>query len=100
MNNIFVYCEIEGGTIADVSLELLTKGRSLANQLNCGLEAVVAGNKLDGVEKQVMPYGVDVLHLFDDERLDPYTSLPHTSILILWEQLSSAETLDRAYRRH
>ncbi|WP_449188483.1 electron transfer flavoprotein subunit alpha/FixB family protein [Tannerella forsythia] len=87
MNNIFVYCEIEGGTIADVSLELLTKGRSLANQLNCGLEAVVAGNKLDGVEKQVMPYGVDVLHLFDDERLDPYTSLPHTSILIkLFEQ--------------
>lgn len=82
MNNIFVYCEIEEGTIAEVSLELLTKGRSLANQLNCSLEAVVAGSQLDNVDKQVIPYGVDVLHLFDDEQLYPYTSLPHTSILV------------------
>jgi len=81
MNNLFVYCEIEDGVIADVSLELLTKGRSLANQLNCRLEAVVAGRILDGVEKQVLPYGVDILHIFEDERLYPYTSLPHTAIL-------------------
>ncbi|MDR0394043.1 MAG: electron transfer flavoprotein subunit alpha/FixB family protein [Tannerella sp.] len=82
MNNLFVYCEIEDGTIADVSLELLTKGRSLANRLDCRLEAVVIGNKLKGVEKQVMPYGVDKLHLFDDDRLYPYTSLPHTSVMV------------------
>ncbi len=82
MNNLFVYCEIEDGIIADVSLELLTKGRSLANQLNCQLEAVVAGSKLDGIEKQVIPYGVDKLHVFNDDRLYPYTSLPHTSILV------------------
>lgn len=82
MNNLFVYCEIEDGIIADVSLELLTKGRSLANQLNCRLEAVVAGSNLDGIEKQVMPYGVDKLHVFDDNRLYPYTSLPHTSVLV------------------
>lgn len=82
MNNLFVYCEIEDGTIADVSLELLTKGRSLANQLKCRLEAVVIGNKLEGVEKQIMPYGADKLHLFDDNRLYPYTSLPHTSIMV------------------
>ena len=33
MNNVFVYCEIEGTTVAEVSQELLTKGRKLANQL-------------------------------------------------------------------
>ncbi|MDR1813518.1 MAG: electron transfer flavoprotein subunit alpha/FixB family protein [Tannerella sp.] len=82
MNNLFVYCEIEDGVIADVSLELLTKGRALANTLNCQLEAIVAGSRLDGIEKQAFPYGVDKLHVFDDERLYPYTSLPHTSILI------------------
>ena len=81
MNNLFVYCEIEDGIIADVSLELLTKGRSLANQLGCQLEAVIAGTGLAGIEKQVIPYGVDKLHLFDDDRLYPYTSLPHTSIM-------------------
>jgi len=82
MNNLFVYCEIEDGNIADVSLELLTKGRSLANQLKCQLEAVVAGYKLDDIEKQAIPYGVDKLHVFDAEGLYPYTSLPHTSILV------------------
>ena len=82
MNNVFVYCEIEGTTVADVSLELLTKGRKLASQLGCQLEAIIAGSGLEGVEKQVLPYGVDRMHLFDDARLFPYTSLPHASILI------------------
>ena len=82
MNNVFVYLEIEGTTVADVSLELLTKGRKLANQLGCQLEAVAAGSNLAGIEKQVLPYGVDKLHVFDAPGLFPYTSLPHSSILI------------------
>lgn len=82
MNNLFVYCEIEDGIIADVSLELLTKGRSLANQLNCKLEALVIGSNLQGVEKQIFPYGADMVYLVDDKRLYPYTSLPHASVLI------------------
>ena len=51
MNNIFVYCEIEDGKVADVSLELLTKGRVLADTLGCELEALAIGSKLDGIEK-------------------------------------------------
>ena len=82
MDNVFVYLEIEGNTVAEVSLELLTKGRKLARQLGCKLEAVAAGHNLDGIEAQVMPYGVDTLHVFDAEGLAPYTSLPHASILI------------------
>lgn len=41
MNNVFVYCEMEGAHVADVSLELLTKGRKLANQLGCQLKPFV-----------------------------------------------------------
>ncbi|MDR1784085.1 MAG: electron transfer flavoprotein subunit alpha/FixB family protein [Dysgonamonadaceae bacterium] len=82
MNNIFVYLEIENGKVEDVSLELLTKGRSLANRLSCRLEAVAAGKNLAQIGAQVFPYGVDVLHVFDDNRLEPYTSLPHTKILV------------------
>ena len=82
MNNVFVYLEIEGTTVADVSLELLTKGRKLANQLGCQLEAVAAGSNLAGIEKQVLPFGVDKLHVFDAPSLFPYTSLPHSSVLI------------------
>ncbi len=82
MNNLFVYCEIEDGIVADVSLELLTKGRSLAATIGCQLEAVAVGHQLDGIAAQVFPYGVDVLHVFDDKRLYPYTSLPHTSVIV------------------
>ena len=82
MNNLFVYLEIENGKVEDVSLELLTKGRKLAGKLKCQLEAVAIGTQLDTIGEQVFPYGVDKLHVFDDKRLYPYTSLPHTSILV------------------
>ncbi|MFW6227238.1 MAG: electron transfer flavoprotein subunit alpha/FixB family protein, partial [Bacteroidota bacterium] len=82
MNNIFVYCELDEGKIADVSLELLTKGRKLANELSCKLEALVIGHKLEVIEKEIFPYGADAVYVADDKRLDPYTTLPHTSITV------------------
>ena len=82
MNNLIVYLEIEDGIVGDVSLELLTKGRSLADQLKCKLEAVAAGFELDKIGAQVFPFGVDTLYLADDKRLAPYTTLPHTSLLV------------------
>ena len=83
MNNVFVYCEIEKQTVEEVSLELLTKGRKLADRLGVKLEAICAGSGITGhVEAQVLPYGVDVLHVFDHEGLYPYTSRPHPSILV------------------
>ncbi len=82
MNNIFVYCEIEDREIADVSLELLTKGKTLANQLSCKLEAILLGSDINGLEKQLYKYGVDVVHTGDDKRLSPYLTLPHTKIIM------------------
>ncbi len=82
MNNIFVYCEIEDGAISEVSLELLTKGRKLADTLKCKLEAVVIGSDLTGIEKELFPFGVDILHIADDPQLYPYQTLPHTAIVV------------------
>ncbi|MBQ2046938.1 MAG: electron transfer flavoprotein subunit alpha/FixB family protein [Muribaculaceae bacterium] len=81
-NNLIVYCEFDDGKIADVSLELLTKGKVLATKLGVKLEALVVGDKLDGVESQVFPYGVDTVYKVADARLYPYTSNPHASVLI------------------
>ena len=82
MNNIFVYCEVENGVVADVSLELCTKGRKLADTLKCNLEAIVIGSGLTGVEKQIIPYGVDTLWVADNPEMAPYRTLVHTSILV------------------
>ncbi|MDE6497573.1 MAG: electron transfer flavoprotein subunit alpha/FixB family protein [Muribaculaceae bacterium] len=81
-NNLIVYCEYEDGRVADVSLELLTKGRVLADRLGVKLEAIVIGDKLDGVEKQLFPYGADTVYKVEDARLYPYTSNPHAAVLI------------------
>ena len=81
-NNLIVYCEFDEGKIADVSLELLTKGRQLADTLGVKLEALVIGDKLDGVENQIFPFGADVVYKVADKRLFPYTSNPHAAILI------------------
>lgn len=81
-NNLIVYCELDDGRVADVSLELLTKGRKLADRLGVKLEALVVGDNLDGIEDQIAPYGADVVYKVSDKRLYPYTSNPHAAVLI------------------
>lgn len=81
MNNVFVYCETHGAEVAEVSLELLTKGRKLADTLGVALHAVVIGSGVQDVAKEIIPYGVDKLFVFNNERLFPYTTRPHTRIL-------------------
>lgn len=82
MNNVFVYCEItEEKNIADVSLELCSKGRKLANDLNVKLEAIVIGDVGHEIVKEVSPFGVDVVHVANDSRLFPYRTLIHAAIV-------------------
>ena len=66
MNNIFVYIELENGAVADVSLELLTKGRELADTLKVKLEAVAIGERLAGLEKEPARNGADTVWVADD----------------------------------
>ncbi len=81
MNNIFVYIEQEGGKIADVSLELLTKGRELAATLGVKLEAVLLGHGVAGMEKVLAKYGADTVWVADDAVFAPFRTLPHTATL-------------------
>lgn len=83
MKSVFVYCEItEEGNVADVSLELLSKGRKLANELSTKLEAVLIGENLNNYPAQVLPYGVDVVHLADHAEYYPYRTLPHAAVIV------------------
>ena len=71
MNNVFVYCEIEETTVQEVSQELLTKGRKLANKLGVDLHAIVAGSGIKGkVEDYLMV-------------LTNYTSLTETTSFLI-----------------
>jgi electron transfer flavoprotein alpha subunit len=88
MKNIFVYCEItEEHLIADVSLELLSKGKKLVDELHVGLEAVLIGSDLKKAIEQLHYYGVSVIHYAENENLFPYRTLVHAKLVqTLFEQ--------------
>ena len=81
MNNIFVYIENENSAVADVSLELLTKGRELADTLHVKLEAVVIGHNLKGISEELAKYGADTVWVADDAIFAPFRTLPHTAVM-------------------
>lgn len=82
MKNLFVYIEHEAGRVADVSLELLTKGRELATRLGVRLEAVAIGLGVKALQPLMADYGVDTLWVADDARFAPYRTLPHAAVLV------------------
>lgn len=82
MNNIIVYIETENGNVSDVSLELLTKGRTLSAQLGCKLEALLIGFGVENLIPVLAEYGATKVHLADDKRLENYLTLPYAEIAI------------------
>lgn len=82
MNNILVFCEItEDNQIAEVSLELCSKARKLADRLRFKLEAIIIGNNIKNIENQLFPYGVDIVNYLNDTRVSFYQTLPFFSIV-------------------
>lgn len=80
MKSVFVYCEVENKNVADISLELLSAGKRLAEKLSCPMEAMVFGADLQDISDQIAPYGVDKIHVADDARLEPFRTLPHAAL--------------------
>ena len=78
---VFVFAEQDGGTLADVSLELLSKGRELAEALDQHLAAVVCGHKLAKQPQDLIAHGCDVVYVADDEALAVYRTLPYARVL-------------------
>jgi len=79
---VIVYCEItEEKQVAEVSLELLSKGRKLAERLGAKLEAIVLTDRVGDALPRIMDFGVDVIHLAEDKALFPYRTLPHFKLV-------------------
>ncbi|MBO7147268.1 MAG: electron transfer flavoprotein subunit alpha/FixB family protein [Lentisphaeria bacterium] len=82
MGNVWVFVEQEGGKIADVSLELVSKGAELAARLNVKLEAVLLGNNVAHCADTLFSYGCQTVFLAEDPRLEPFTVLPYAKVIM------------------
>ncbi len=82
IGNVWVFIEQEGGKIADVSLELVCKGRELADRLKVKLEAVLLGDKIEKLADTLYSYGCDTVILAEDKRLEPFTVLAYARVIM------------------
>lgn len=82
IGNVWIYIEQDAGKIADVSLELVCKGKELAAQLGVKTEAVLLGHNVGGLVATLHEYGADNVFVADDPRLAPYTALPATKVVV------------------
>ena len=80
--NVWIFIEQEGGKIADVSLELVCKGRELADRLGVKTEAILLGNNVASCVDTLYSYGCDTVFLAEDERLEPFTILPYAKVIM------------------
>ncbi len=80
-NGIWVIIEQSKSEIRNVSLELLTQGRIIADQKGEPLVAVILGNGIEALSGKAAAYGADKVILVEDEKLTDYTTGAYTSVL-------------------
>jgi electron transfer flavoprotein alpha subunit len=80
--NVWIFIEQEEGIIADVSLELLGKGRDLANKLGSELWALLGGYQVESLAETVIHCGADRVLLADHPELELYRTLPYARVAI------------------
>jgi len=77
---VWVFIEQEAGEIAPVSLELLSKGRELAERLDGRVCALLLGHGIGDLAKEVIHCGADVVLLADHPELARYRTLPYARV--------------------
>lgn len=81
-NNVWVFIQQDDGKISDVSIELCCKARDLADKLKVAVNGVLIGHQMKKEAEKLAAYGVDEVFLIEDKKLEHYTPLPYSQIMI------------------
>ena len=73
--------EQNDGQLADVSLELLSKGRELADQVHGQVNAILCGSQVRSLADTAIHCGADRVLLADDPELAVYRTMPYARII-------------------
>ena len=80
-SDVWVFIEQRNGKPADVSFELLSKGRKLADSLKSSLKAIILGHTIKPIAEETFKYGAEEAIIVDDEQLAHYLTVPYSRIL-------------------
>ena len=78
--DVWVFIEQRSGKAAEVSFELLSKGRKLAETLKGSLKAVLLGSEAKSIAEQTFQYGAEEVILIDHPELKDYRTIPYSRI--------------------
>lgn len=78
--DIWVFVEQQNGRVPDVAYELLGKGRTLADALECKLVAVVFGYRMQNLPS-LGEYGADSVICIDHSELETALEIPYAVLL-------------------
>jgi electron transfer flavoprotein alpha subunit len=77
---LWVVCETREGSLAQVSVELISKSVELSSTLGTSVGAVLIGHGLDPATEEAARYGADLVLVADDPRLKHYLGLPEARL--------------------
>ncbi len=80
-NEVWVFIEQRNGKPADVSFELLSKGRKLADSMHGVLKSVVIGHNVKNIAEETFNFGVDESLIIDNKSLHSYRTMPYARIM-------------------
>lgn len=78
--DVWVYVELAEGHPRNVSLELLGEGRKLADAIGQKLAAVLIGDGVEGVAKDLFAHGADQVYLVEAPELAHYSTDGYTAV--------------------
>ncbi len=78
---VWIFAEQRDGQLADTPLELLSKGRELADALGVKLAAVLMGRKVSALCDKLAHYGADKVYLAEDDLLEHYQTNPYAKVM-------------------
>jgi len=80
--DVWVFIEQAEGKIADVSLELIAKGKELATTLGSQVWALLFGHQVNHLAEKVIHYGADRVLVADHPELELYRTLPFSRVAV------------------
>lgn len=81
-SGVMIFIEQRFNEIQNVSLELLGKGRKIADELGVKLIAVVLGNNVDKHSKLLIEFGADKVLVMNHKSLELYSTEPYTQGMV------------------
>lgn len=76
--NVLIYCEQRDNVLQKVSLELIGKGKELADTLGQKVVAVILGKGVQSLAQELIDYGADEVVYVDHDYLADYMTEPFT----------------------